>query len=788
MIRNYLKIAWRNLWRNKTFSAINVIGLSLGTACSLLILLWVQDECRVNTFHTNRDQLYIIYQREYADGDIGASYSTPAPLATELKKVMPEITLASGFSWDRNILRVGNKTSRETGAFAGEDFLRIFSFPLLAGRKDLALHAPNSMALSKKLALSFFGSADAAIGKIIRYSASQYFTVTAVFDNVPDHSSLKFDYLLNWDVLLKKYAWANTWSSTGVRTYVLLDKHADPAKVRTRISNFLDDYYKEQGPGLREELDLQRFDEQYLHGGFKNGFLSGGRIEYVILFSVVAAFVLLIACINFMNLSTARSLKRAKEIGVRKAAGAMRQSLVFQFISEAMLIAFLALGTALLLIALSLPTFNAITGKQMMLPVHQPTFWLQLLTIGVVTGLFAGSYPALYLSSFEAVKVLKGTPRSGKNEKMFRKGLVVFQFVLSTLLFIGAITISRQVQYIQTKNLGYDRENMINIPLEGTLISHYNYFKETIQQLPGVKMVSAMTGSPTGINSSQDGILWEGKDPDYRPTFSVGVVGYDYVSTMGLQITRGRDFSRDYPTDSGTALINETAARKTGLKEPLGKYLTLEDGHRRQIIGILKDFHAGSLHDQIEPIVMQLGAASWGTLLVKTEPRKTAAVVAALEKLCKTINPEYPFQYQLADEEYQQLYQGEQMVKQLTDYFTVMAVLISCLGLLGLAQFTTQQRIREISIRKVLGASATQVFRLLSGEFMLLILLAFIIAVPAAWWGMHQWLENYAYHVSLSWWIFALAGAASFLIVLITVSSLTIKVSVTNPAKHLSSN
>ncbi|HEY8955441.1 ABC transporter permease [Chitinophaga sp.] len=788
MIRNYFKIAWRTLWRNKTFSAINITGLSLGTACSLFILLWVQDERRVNSFHANNSQLYAVYQREYSDGGAGAAYATPGPLAEELKKVIPDITLASGFSGDNNILRAGNKILRETGAYAGNDFLRMFSFPLLAGREDMALHTPNSIALSEKLAVAFFGSAGAAIGKTITYNSSQYFTVTAVFENVPDHSSLKFDYLINWAAMLKKYSWANTWSSTGVNTYVMLDKHADPAKVRTRISNFLDDYYKEQGPGLREELDLQRFDEKYLHGSFQNGFISGGRITYVILFTVVAAFVLLIACINFMNLSTARSLKRAKEIGVRKAAGAMKQSLIIQFISEAVLTAFLALALAVILVALLLPAFNAITGKQMTLPVTAPLFWLQLLAIGMITGLFAGSYPALYLSSFEAVKVLKGTLRPEKNERVFRKGLVVFQFVLSTLLFIGAITISRQVEYIQTKNLGYDREHIINIPLEGALIPHYDYFKETAQQLPGVKLVSAMNGSPVGFNSNQDGILWEGKDPSYRPTITVGTVGYDYVNTMGLQVIRGRDFSRQYPTDSGAVLINETAARKIGFKDPLGKYLVIEPGLRRQIIGVVKDFHAGSLHDQIDPVIMQPGPATWGTLLVKTAPGKTAAVIASLEKLCKTVNPEYPFRYQLADEEYRQLYRGEQMVKKLTGYFTVMAIVISCLGLLGLAQFTTQQRIREISIRKVLGANARQIFGLLSGEFMLLIVLAFLIAIPAAWWGMHQWLDNYAYHISLSWWIFALAGGISFLIVLITVSSLTIKVSVSNPAKHLHAN
>lgn len=786
MLLSYVKITWRNLWRTKIFSAINIIGLSIGCACSLLILLCVQDELQVNTFHTHRENLYAVVQSEYAEGKVWTGYSTPAPLAEELKKNMPDVSMASGFSYDRSLLSTDHTTMREQGAFAGNDFLRMFSFPLLEGNPAQTLNTPNSIALSKKMAIAFFGTVPAALGKTIKHNNKEEYTVTAVFDNPPVTSSLQFNYLLNWHAFIRQTDWATNWASTGVRTYLLLNTHTALPDFRSNIRKFLDAYYINQGPGLREELDIQRFDKQYLYNRFTNAKVSGGRIDYVILFSIVAAFVLVIACINFMNLSTARAMKRAKEIGVRKAAGAGKSNLIRQFISEALLLSFVALTVALALVQLLLPAFNSITGKTIILPLHQPYFWLQVILLGTFTGLLAGSYPAFYLASFEPIKILRGTLRPGRGEQHFRKGLVICQFILSTLLVIGTITISGQVKFISEKNLGYDRKNLVTIPVEGNLSAHYDYFRQQTQQIPGVLSVTLMTDSPVEINGSQDDVKWKGKPNDFRPTFEVVNVQHDFISTMNIQLLTGRDFSRNYPSDSETVLLNETAVRKMDLKDPIGQQLTLENESRpKTIIGIVKDFNTSSLHQTINPLIITLGNKGWGNIVIRTTPDQTAQVLAALETVCKKINPAYPFLYRLADQEYQQMYASEKIIQTLTNHFAFIAILISCLGLLGLAQFTTEQRRREISIRKVLGATIMQIVRLLSLELLLLTLIAFIIATPVAWWIIHHWLNNYAYHINPSWQIFGLAGSISVIVAFITVSSLTIKAACDNPARHL---
>jgi ABC-type lipoprotein release transport system permease subunit len=551
------------------------------------------------------------------------------------------------------------------------------------------------------------------------------------------------------------------------------------------IRKFLDNYYKNQGPGLWVELGMQRFDEQYLHAHFKNGVISGGRIEYVRLFSMVALFILLIACINFMNLTTARSVKRAKEIGVRKVMGGRRGALIGQFISEAMLLAFFAFIIALVLVNLLLPGFNMLTGKNIVFPATDPLFWLQLIALGIITGIISGSYPALFLSSFQPVKVLKGTIHFSKSAAGFRKGLVIFQFVLSILLIIGTIIVSRQVNYIQTKNLGYNRENLVFIPLEGDLPKQYTLFKQELLKQPGIKLVTQMTGSPVAIGNYQDAVDWEGKAPDYRPTFAIATVGYDFTKTMGVQLLEGRDFSINFPTDATGFVINEAAAKKMGYAHPIGKRVTLEDGRSGLIIGMIRDFHTASLHEAIDPMILSFGEKGWGNILVRTTAGKTQQALTALERLCKELNPKFPFSYQFSDEEYLRLYKSEQVIRKLGSYFAFLAILISCLGLLGLALFTAEQRTKEIGIRKVLGASVTQLFILLSGEFLLLVLIAFVIAGPLAWWAMSKWLEGYAYRTVISWWIFIVAGTLALLIALITVSSQTIKTALANPAKSL---
>ena len=553
-----------------------------------------------------------------------------------------------------------------------------------------------------------------------------------------------------------------------------------------KITRFLDNYNKEQTPHSYIRLGIQRYGDIYLHSNFdKRGELSGGRIQYVQLFSIVAIFILLIACINFMNLTTARSVKRAKEIGVRKVVGAMRFALIRQFIGEALLIVLIAVVISVTLVMLILPQFNQLTGKQIQIPFNDSTFWLMIAGLLLVTGFVSGSYPALYLSSFKPVRVLKGSLTFSRSALWFRKGLVVFQFMLSIILIIGTIVVSKQVNYIQTVNLGYDRENLVYVPLEGDLTGKYELFKNQAIQMPGIKGITRITDEPTQINNGTGGVAWEGKDPNADIDFTHAAVGYDFVKTMHLQMAQGRDFSKDFATDSVGYIINESALKIIGYKDPIGKPLTFWQ-KKGTIIGVLKDFHFNSLHTKINPMVLRLGEdIGWGAALVRTAPGKTKEALASLEKICKDLNPKFPFTYKFSDEEYQKLYTSEQVVSQLANYFSFLGIFISCLGLLGLVIFTAEQRTKEFGIRKVLGASPVSLFNLLSREFLLLVLIAMFIASPLAWIAMNKWLQNYEYRVDISWWMFVTAGVLAILIALITVSFQAIKAAIANPVKSL---
>jgi putative ABC transport system permease protein len=785
MLRNYLKVAWRNLWKNKSFSAINIGGLALGLTCSIFICLWVKDEYSVDAFHENGNRIYTVVSREYADNQINGSYDTPGLLGEELKRVIPEVELACSYMYNQyHTFSAADKKMKLEGNFAGADFFKIFSYPLLQGNAAIALKSPESIAISKKMATNFFGSADAAINKTIRFENYKDVKVTAVFADLPENVSERFEYLLNWDLFMEREPWVKVWHNSGPITFVQLRKDADAAKVEKQIQYFIRKYDKEYSAIDRLELGLQRYDEKYLHSNFKDGYISGGRIEYVRLFSIVAIFILLIACINFMNLSTARSLKRAKEIGVRKVIGAIRSSLIKQFLGEALLFTAIAVLISLTLLTLLLSAFNNLTGKHIVYPVTDYRFWVSIVALTVITGSIAGSYPALLLSSFKPVSILKNslklTPASG----WFRKGLVVFQFTLSIMFIVGMIIISKQLDYTQTKNLGYHKNNLIYLPLTGELATNFDLFKNETLKLPGITGVSRISQRPVQIENSTNGVEWDGKTPNSKPNFTEVAVGYDFIKTMQTEILQGRDFSKDY-ADSADYLINETALRKIGYTNPIGKPLTFW-GTKGSIIGIVKDFHFNSLHVKIEPLIIRLITKSnWGVALIRNEPGKTQVALTGLEKLHQRLNPAFPFSHQFADEEYSFLYKSEQVVQKLSTYFSFLAIFISCLGLLGLVLFTAEQRTREIGIRKVLGASSSSLFRLLSKDFLMLVLLAFVIATPLAWWAMSNWLQNFVYKASISWTVFAMAGIAALLIALLTISLQAIIAAVANPLKSL---
>ncbi len=788
MFKNYLKIAWRNIARNKAHSFINISGLAVGIACGLLILLWVQNELDMDAWHKNGPRIYDVYERTHVDHKDDASYGTPALIAGEVKKVIPEVQYATQMAWvEPHNFRVGEKALKLTGSFASPDYFKMFDTKLLQGNAQNALNTLSGIAISHKMANQLFGGPEAAIGKNILLENTINLTVSAVFEDLPNTTSTPFEYLLNWQKFLDENGWAKDWENSGPLTFIMLRPGADPALVGKKIAHFLDNYTQPQHRALTPQLALQPYNDLYLHGNFTNGKIDGGRFEYVRLFSIVALFILLIACINFMNLSTARSVKRAREIGVRKVVGAERSVLIKQFIGESMLVTLIAVGIAVLLLIVLLPAFNQVTQKQIALPFNRPVFWIGLAIITLVTGLVSGSYPALFLSSFNPVKVLKGTLKLGPGVALFRKGLVVFQFVLSITLIIGTIVISKQVNYIQSKNLGYDRENLVYVPLDGDLVSKYEVFKQEVMGLPGIQSVSRTSFDLTNIENGTRGVEWTGKDPNGHVMFTQASVGYDFVRCMKLTLAAGRDYSKDFTTDSTGYLINQAALAVIGYKNPIGQPLTFW-GKKGTIIGVLKDFHFNSLHEEIKPLVIRFGEQEgFGNAVIRTQPGQTKQALASLQKVYKELNPNFAFDYAFSDLEYQALYQNEQVVGKLSNGFAFLAIFISCLGLLGLAMFTAEQRFKEIGIRKVLGASVASLFASLSKEFIVLVIIALLIAAPLSYLAMTKWLENYQYKTDISWWVFVLSALIAIIITLMTISFQTVKAALVNPVKSLRS-
>jgi ABC-type antimicrobial peptide transport system permease subunit len=788
MFKNYFKTAWRNITRNKAFSVINILGLVLGLTCSLLIFLWIKDEFSVDAFHKNGKELYQVYERQTYDGKIDASYFTQGLLAQELKKQIPEIQYASAFDYaaapgTQNTFEAGDKINKMTGMFAGADFFSMFSFHLLQGSVKQALSEPSEIAISRKMADNFFGSPEKAIGKTIQFENKESLQVTAVFENVPVNSSLQFDFLRSWTDFIKQNSWVNNWGNTDPQTFIQLRKDTDVAKVEAKIKDFIYNY-QPKTKGLLTQLALQPFTQRYLYSNFKDGHIDGGRIEYVHLFSIIAIFILLIACINFMNLATARSSKRAKEVGIRKVVGAKRSSLIGQFIGESVLFTFISIVIALVLTSLLLPTFNNLTGKHLVLPIHQPFFYVIIVSLLLLTGLVAGSYPAFFLSSLNPVRVLKGKLQIGRANTFFRKGLVVIQFALSIIIIIATIVIYEQMKYVQAKNLGYNRENLIYMLIEGNLINKYDVFKQETKSNTAILNISKMEESPTGIEHHTNSISWPGKSPNLNVPFADVVVGYDFVKTMKLNLVAGRDFSKAF-NDSTHFLLNETAVEKIGLKDPIGKTITW-GRHDGTIVGVIKDFHFNSLHTPIEPLIIRLDENwTWGTILVRIKAGQTKRALSDLEKICKDINPKFPFTYQFSDLQYAKLYKSEQVVSRLSNYFAFLAIFISCLGLFGLAMFTAEQRNKEIGIRKVLGASSKNIVALLSSNFLKPVFISLVIAFPVAWLVAQKWLQGFAYRIHISWWIFLISGIVAILIALITVSYQAIKAAIANPVKSL---
>ncbi|MCF0061053.1 ABC transporter permease [Dyadobacter chenwenxiniae] len=783
MLKNYLKIAWRNLLKNKTFSLISILGLALGMACSLLIMLWVQDEIKMDRFHKNDARIFTVMENQFYSGVINTFAATPGILADHIVKDIPEIEMASQWLWEEApVLAVGNTFDNEKGRYVQGDFLSIFSFDLSQGDAKTALKRPDGIVISQKIANKYFKGQD-PIGKTIRVDNKDDVIVTGVLKEIPAYSSVKFDFLMSYDRWIKGNKWAEEWGNNGPRCVVLLDKNADIDKVNAKIKGYL----KTKNKGSNIDLFLINYGQSYLYSKWDSGKQNGGRIEYVQLFTIVAIFILVIACINFMNLATARSVKRAKEVGLRKVVGAYKSSLVGQFMGESILITLLALAFALVLVAVLLPSFNALTEKQLSLNFFNPTLLILLLILTTITGVLAGSYPALFMSSLNPVVVLKGALKFKPSAAYFRQGLVVFQFGLSILLILSMIVVYRQIEFIQNKNLGFNKSNLLYISdVEKGMAKNFASFKQVLENEPGIQAVTVSQAGPMDYGSSTMGVSWPGKDTTQQMLFNVNPVGFDFVKTMGIQLLDGRDFNPAFGTDTSNYLVNEAAAKKIGYKDPVGKELTMWR-KKGKIIGLMKDFHMGSLHVAIEPLIINLQpkTENWGAALILTEPGKTKLAIANTEKVFKQYNVGFPFKYHFADEEFGNLYKAETVVSKLSNYFAFLAIFISCLGLFGLAAFTAEQRTKEIGVRKVLGASVTNLVGMLSMDFVKLVAIAALIAFPIAGYFLQNWLEKYAYRIEMEWWYFLAAGIAALLIALFTVSFQAIKAALMNPVKSL---
>ncbi len=784
MLRNYIKIAVRSLLKHKLYSGINVFGLALGMACALLIGLWVRDELSYDRFWPNAKNIYFVrFQAEY-QGEIYTNFVTPGPLQEAIANDVPEVDAVTKTDWGRDYLvKVGDRKAKEFGHFATSAFFDVFDMPALQGNPKTALAQTNQIVVSRKLAEKFFPDGQ-ALGKTLQLDNDKFYVVGAVVDNLPTASTIQFDWIVNWKV--QEQDWQTKWGNNSFMTYARLNPNTTQAQAEASMKLL----YKRHAPKEHSEnvAMLQPLTDLHLYRDYKNGKPVGGRIEYVRIFSVVALFILLVACINFMNLATARSAIRAKEVGVRKVVGALRSSLIGQFMSESILTSLLAIILSLVLVRMALPTFNTLFDKQLTLSLTEPMLWQLVAGLVLITGFVSGSYPALFLSGLQPIRILKGRLQAGSGPALFRRTLVVFQFGLSMFLIIGMLTVSRQMRFFRTHNLGLDRENVISIPLEGELASDkkLDVVRRTVSQLPSISSVSTANMLPIDIQSTSGDLVWPGKEPGMETSVSAMSVGNDFVKTMNIKLVAGRDFRTDSPADSSNYLINEATAKLMGMRDPVGKEVTFWYGKGR-IVGLMKDFHINSLHQAINPLILTYTPRNTSYLLVKTSPGQTQQALTDLDYLVKSVNPNYPFTYHFLDEDYEKLYRSEQQVQELVNYFGILAVLISCLGLFGLAAFTAEQRTKEIGVRKVLGASVASIVGLLSTDFLKLVLIALVLASPLAWIALDKWLNSFVYRDTLPWWIFAFAALIAVVVALATVSYQSIRAALVNPVKSLRS-
>jgi putative ABC transport system permease protein len=785
MIKNYFQVALRHLRKNRGYAFINMIGLSLGMACAILIMIWVDDELRYDQFNKNYNHLYKVLENQNYEGKIYTFSALPGPFGPAVKAEIPEIKYAARTDWGTRLLfSSGDKNIYEPGYYTDPDFLKMFSFELLKGDVKKLLTDPTSIIITTKMAAKFFGKDD-PIGKSLKINNDKSYTITGLIKEPPLTSSLRFSWLAAFKIYEDGNQWLKNWGNNGIQTYVQLKQEADPQLVNKKFHDFIS---KKDTAAIAKPFLLAMKDLR-LRSDFENGKPSGGRIEYVRLFSIIGFLIIIIACINFMNLATARSEQRAREVGVRKVMGAGRGVLIRQFFGESIIMSFAAVTIAALIVVIALPSFNRLVEKELSFDVTNPVICLGLPLTALICGLVAGSYPSLYLSSFNPATVFKGL-RIGKNSApvYIRKGLVITQFVISIVLIISTIIIYRQIEHVKTRKLGYDKENVVYIPLKGKMNAHFPAIYNDLLASGSVENAALSNSSVLQLGSSSADFTWDGKNPASELLVSMEWASPQYVKTMGMKLAAGRDFYNDISSDSSAIIINETFAKIMNKTNPVGSIVRRDNGKGKpyKIIGVVQDFLYNDMYKKPDPMIIFCDTSNVWQMLVRLKSHQDISKqLAKVEAVIKSDNPGYPFEYTFMDEDFNKIFKSEMLIGRLSRLFALLTILISCLGLFGLAAYTAERRNKEIGIRKVLGATIANMIALLSKDFLRLVGIAALVAFPLAWWVMNKWLQDFAYRIGIDWWVFAVAGGLAVVIALFTVSFQAIKAAVANPVDSL---
>ncbi len=788
MIHNYIKTSIRALFRQKGTTAINITGLTLGLTCSMFIMLWIADEMKFDRIHKDGDRIYrMLFNIQYPDGSINTWWNAPQPLEEVLETEYPEIEHAMLISWNSDrLLTLGEENIKKPGVFASEDIFEVFDKPFIIGNKNTALKEKNSIVITDELAEILYGSQwrqKEIVGTSILVEKEDLLMVTGIVPKPTANSSIQFDYVIPFKFGLDKQPWNREWGNFNNRMFVKLRKGVDTNDFKEKIEDVVKTH-REEGEGDDTHAFIYPIEDLHLYGKFENGVNTGGRIEYIKIFGAVSIFVLLLACINFMNLSTALSFRRAKEVGIRKVVGASKGSLILQFVGESIIITFFSMILAVILSVLLLPTFNNLTNKSLSLDFQNLSLWIYGVLFLVITGLLAGVYPAFFISGFKPSSVLKGSLATSHSAGFFRKSLVVFQFFLSIVMIIGTIVVHMQIDFIMNRNIGLDKENVLIYGLNNESYTHYQSIKNDLLQYPEFVSVTTCNQNPLNIGSSATGMEWEGKKEGEEIEFSHLWVTYDFIKTLGMELADGRDFSPEFASDSSAFLLNEAAIEAIGLKNPIGSKFNgfwIDDG---KIIGVIKNFHSASIYAPVSPLMVIMDSEPY-QLYIRTASGKTGEAIKNLEKIHKKYSQSYPFEYHFMNEQYDQVYKSEMVMSKLSNFFAFLAIIISCLGLIGLASLTTTQRVKEIGIRKVMGATVSNILFLLSKDYIKLILIAFVISVPVANYFISGWLDKFAYKINLLWWLYPIAGSVVLFVALFSVSGQSFKAAITNPVDSL---